>query len=238
MKKAIKNLVKKIPIDFTKNQKYDSLTKKIMTIVLEEESTFVDVGCHKGEVLIEAIKAAPKGIHYGFEPIPQMAEDLELKFGQNNIIKRVGLGSKRGTSTFNYVKSNPAYSGIKKRLYPKEEEIEEITINIDTLDNQLYDAKRVDLIKIDVEGGELNVLKGATKTIEKYTPVIVFEHGLGASEFYEATPEKMWEFFTSVGYCINTLKGFVEKSSVLSEKKFIELYTTNKEYYFVAKFKF
>ncbi len=59
MKKALKKLVKKLPIDFIKERKYDALIKKIMRIVLEKDSSFIDVGCHKGDFLIEANKFAP-----------------------------------------------------------------------------------------------------------------------------------------------------------------------------------
>mgnify|MGYP006104435099 CR=1 FL=1 len=237
MKNTIKAIIKKIPIDFTKNQKYDTLTKKIMRIVLEKDSSFVDVGCHKGEVLLEAIKFAPNGFHFGFEPIPTLYEQLILDFGKNCDIRQVGLSNSRGVSKFNYVKTNPAYSGIKKRAYPKQESIEEITIKLDTLDHQLFDATRVDFIKIDVEGGELNVLRGGVNIIRKFNPVIVFEYGLGASEFYNATPKEMWGFFDDVKYNIYTLKNFIESPSPISSIEFEGIFNTNKEYYFVARFR-
>ena len=235
--KTIKTIVKKIPIDFTKNQKYDTLTKKIMRIVLEKDSSFVDIGCHKGEVLREAMKFAPNGFHFGFEPIPALYQQLIIDFGKNCDIRQVGLSNIRGVSTFNYVKTNPAYSGIKKRTYPRKESIEEISINLDTLDNQLFDATRIDFIKIDVEGGELNVLRGGVNIIMKFNPVIVFEYGLGASEFYDAMPKEMWSFFDEVKYSIYTLKNFIESPSPISLIEFEEIFNTNKEYYFVARFR-
>jgi len=234
MKQTIKNIVKKIPIDFTKNQKYDTLTIKIMKIVLEKNSTFVDVGCHKGEVLTKAVNIAPNGLHYGFEPIPDLAQNLAKNFNFCEI-RNIGLSTERGTSKFNYVKTNPAYSGIKQRSYPGEEEIEEIEIEIDSLDNQLYDASRVDMIKIDVEGGELNVLRGAVKTISKFTPVVIFEFGLGAAEFYGTEPEDIWNFFQENNYSLFTLKNFVARTEALDETTFAQIYKKNEEYYFAAK---
>ena len=47
---VIKNIIKKI-FPVTHNIRYDNQTFQIMKIVLEADSTFVDVGCHKGEVL-------------------------------------------------------------------------------------------------------------------------------------------------------------------------------------------
>ncbi len=237
MRETIKSILKKIPVNLTRNQRYDALTLQIMQIVLEEDSSFVDVGCHKGELLDEALKLAPKGRHYAFEPIPDLYNKLIKTHGHLASIKNIALGEKRGRTTFQYVKTNPAYSGIKRRSYPKDEVIEEIEVELDTLDHQLRNAERIHLIKIDVEGGEMGVLKGAKNTLKKWSPVIVFEHGLGASEFYGTTPEEMWEFLNENDYCVFSLRGFVSNKSSLTIEQFIKLFETNKEYYFIAKAK-
>ncbi|MEZ4983026.1 MAG: FkbM family methyltransferase [Saprospiraceae bacterium] len=67
-------------------------------------------------------------------------------------------------TTFNYVVSNPAYSGLQKRRYDRPNEIDEkIEVETDLLDNVLAEDTRIDFMKIDVEGGEFFVLKGAQK---------------------------------------------------------------------------
>ena len=237
MKKVFKKLVKKNPIDFIKDRRYDALIKKIMRIVLEKDSSFIDVGCHKGDFLIEANKFAPSGSHVGFEPIPYFYNKLVITFGDINDIRQLGLSNERGETTFNYVKSNPLYSGIKKRNYPGKESIEELNIKVDTLDHQLFESSRVDLIKIDVEGAELNVLRGSFNTITKFNPVIVFEYELGASDVYDATPLEMWSFFNKVKYSVYTLKNFIKKPMPLSFAEFTEIYDSKKEHYFVARFR-
>ena len=237
LRNSLKNIIKKIPIRFTSNQRYDSQTKRIMQIVLEHNSTFIDVGSHKGEVLSKALKIAPQGKHYAFEPIPQIHKKLDKRYGQYCEIKNIGLSDHFGESSFNHVVSNPAYSGIKQRTYPKKEKIKEITIQVDTLDNQLFDQERIDMIKIDVEGGELDVLKGAVKILKKFNPVIVFEHGKGAAEYYETTPIEVYDFLENQQYSLFTLKAFIDNSSSLSKEEFIALFNSNKEYYFLAKAK-
>ena len=237
MKKVFKKLVKKSPIDFIKDRRYDALIKKIMRIVLEKDSSFIDIGCHKGDFLIEANKFAPSGSHVGFEPIPYFYNKLVITFGGLNDIRQLCLSNERGETTFNYVKSNPLYSGIKKRNYPGKESIEELNIKVDTLDHQLFESSRVDLIKIDVEGAELNVLRGSLNTINKFNPVIVFEYELGASDVYDATPVEMWRFFEKAKYNIYTLKNFIKKPLPLSFAEFTEIYNSEKEHYFVARFR-
>ena len=168
MKKAIKNLIKKIPISFTQNQRYDQQTKKVLKLVLKSDSNCIDVGCHEGEVLEIMLKHAPKGNHIGFEPIPELFQSLEEKFPPNCSFYQIGLSNKKGSSTFNHVISNPGYSGIKKRKYDKPNEKDQsITIEIDLLDNILPEDSKVDFIKIDVEGAEWLVMDGGKNLIKK-----------------------------------------------------------------------
>jgi FkbM family methyltransferase len=222
---------------FVKKRKYDALIKKIMRIVLEEDSSFIDVGCYRGNFLLEANKFAPSGAHIGFEPIPDIYTKVIKTLGGVNDIRQIGLSDERGETTFNYVKSNPLYSGIKKRNYPGKESIEELIIKVDTLDHQLFQSPRVDLIKIDVEGAELNVLKGGINTITKFNPVIVFEYEQGASDVYGVTPAEIWSFFDKVKYSVYTLKNFIDNPLPLSFSRFKEIYTSNDEHFFVARFR-
>jgi FkbM family methyltransferase len=208
-----------------------------MRIVLEEDSSFIDVGCYRGNFLLEANKFAPSGAHIGFEPIPDIYTKVIKTLGGVNDIRQIGLSDERGETTFNYVKSNPLYSGIKKRNYPGKESIEELIIKVDTLDHQLFQSPRVDLIKIDVEGAELNVLKGGINTITKFNPVIVFEYEQGASDVYGVTPAEIWSFFDKVKYSVYTLKNFIDNPLPLSFSRFTEIYTSNDEHFFVARFR-
>jgi FkbM family methyltransferase len=185
----------------------------------------------------QALKLAPNGRHFAYEPIPYLYEELKIKYKDNCVVKNYAISDSSGNSNFHHVVSNPAYSGIKKRSYPKEEKISKIKIKTTTLDDQLINENRVDLIKIDVEGGEFGVLKGAEKVIEKFHPVIIFEHGLGASEYYNTSSEDIFDFFENSQYSLFTLKGFISESLPLSKDKFNDLYHRNKEYYFLAMFK-
>jgi len=234
MNNSVKSIVKKV-FPVTLNQRYDKQTKRIMQIVLEDESTFIDVGSHKGEVLELALKISKKGKHFAFEPIPNLFHKLNNKYGSKCEVLNYGLSDQKKQSSFQHVTTNPAYSGIRKRTYPKDEQVETIQIQLDTLDNQLKQHDRVDMIKIDVEGAELEVLKGGKKIIEKFHPIIVFEHGLGASDHYNTSPEDILSFFDYHQYQLFTLKGFIADEPALLRNEFIDFYLTNKEYYFLAK---
>ncbi len=138
----MKFLIKKLPIAITKNQRYDRQTELIISKVCGKESSCIDVGCHKGEVLDIMLQYAPNGTHFGFEPIPEMYHALCEKYGDNCEFFDVALSDEVGETTFNHVISNPAYSGIQKRKYDRPEEQDTtITVRKDTLDNLIRSCK-------------------------------------------------------------------------------------------------
>ncbi len=236
IKNTIRAILNFLHLDLTKNLEYDRLTKKIMQRVITNNTNCIDVGCHKGEMLDEMLKYAPNGTHFGFEPIPYLYEALQKKYTTKATIYPYALSNTNGTSTFQLVKNAPAYSGINRRKYDIETpNVEEITVELKTLD-ELIDANlKIEFIKIDVEGGEFGVLKGAEQLLKKNKPTIVFESGLGASDYYGTTPDALYQFLTqNIGLKIYTLKSFINEKKSLSLKEFEEYFNTNKEYYFIA----
>lgn len=237
MKQLLKNIIKTIPIDFTKNQQYDSQAKKVIAEVCSKDSCCIDIGAHKGEVLDAMLKYAPQGKHHVFEPIPALYEGLIRKYAANRncLVHSYALSNTKGTTTFNYVISNPSYSGLIKRKYDKPNE-QDTTIEVETelLDNILPAGYKPDLIKIDVKGGELQVLEGAIQTLKKHQPVVIFEHGLGASDFYGSTPEKLYELFASCKMRISTMQRWLNNRPCLSKEEFAAHYYQKKDYYFIA----
>ncbi len=112
----LKSIIEKLPIRFTQNQKYDYQTKLVIEKVCKADSYCIGVGCHKGEVLDLFIYKAKSASHWGFEPIPVLFYEISKKYFSNaNIqIKQIALSNCSGKTSFNYVLSNPSYSGIKK----------------------------------------------------------------------------------------------------------------------------
>ncbi len=237
MKKTIKQLIKKIPIAFTKNQQYDKQTLNIIKKVCKADSNCIDVGAHKGEVLDQILRFAPQGTHFAFEPIPVLYKGLVEKYKSNPKCKifDIALSNNKGTSTFNYVVSNPSYSGLIKRKYDRENEQDtQITVKTDLLDDTIPSGTKITLIKIDVEGGELLVMQGAKKVLTENKPIVIFEHGLGASDFYNSTPVQVHGLLTECGLKISRLKDWLNDKPNLSLQQFEDIYKRNSEYYFIA----
>lgn len=224
-----------LKIDLSINMKYDRLTYSIMRKQLRKDSNCIDVGCHKGEILEEILKFSPEGKHFGFEPIPNLYKYLLDKYSKKASILPYALSNRIGEETFNFVKNDPAYSGLKKRKYNRvDPEIEKIKVKVRTLDS-LFDSEiKIDFIKIDVEGAELLVLKGARELLLKSRPLIVFECGLGASEYYGTKPNDVYDYFEALDFRISRLEDYMISNMYLSREAFIEVYKDQSDYYFIA----
>lgn len=236
LKDLIRSTLNKLHLDLTKNLEYDRLTKKVMKRHLTQYSNCIDVGCHKGEILDLIIKISPKGKHFAFEPIPQLFSFISEKYGSRAEIFPYALSNQEGKTTFNYVRNAPAYSGLKKRQYEvKNPDIEEIDVEIRTLDSIIPEDVKIDLIKIDVEGAELGVLQGGINTIKKNKTLIIFEFGLGASDFYGSTPKDIYQLLVeNAGLKIYTLSDWLKNKIPLDLSKFSDHFNNKTEYYFIA----
>lgn len=72
---------------------------------------------------------------------------------------------------------------------------------VDTLDNILLDkVKKIDGIKIDAEGYDFSVLRGAEKIIKKYKPLLLLEISESSLRKNNSTPEDIFNFVKDLGY--------------------------------------
>lgn len=235
-KETIKEILALLNIDVTQNMKYDRQTRTIIQKAVQNNSSCIDIGCHKGEILDLFLKYAPAGKHYGFEPIPVLYQNLKKKYQSKAEILPYALTDEPGEAVFNYVKNAPAYSGLKQRKYDVEKpEIEKVKVKLEKLDNIIPENQSIQLIKIDVEGAEFGVLKGGKDTICRNKPFIIFEFGLGASDYYGTTPEQIYHFLVEeCNLQISLLKSWLKNKEPLSLEQLREVYSNNSEYYFIA----
>lgn len=236
IKSIIRELFIYLHIDLTKNIQYDRLTQQIIKKELKSNYNCVDIGCHKGEILDLILKYSSDGHHYAFEPIPYLFSALKKKYEQKASVFPYALSDQEGTSSFQLVKNAPAYSGLKKRHYDTANpDIEEITVEIKTLDSIIPEAEPIHFIKIDVEGGEFGVLKGAKNLLKKNKPLILFECGKGASDYYGTHPGDLYTFIADeIGLKVYTLDSYLKNKNALDKITFEHYFETNKEYYFIA----
>jgi FkbM family methyltransferase len=201
----------------------------LLAFALRADSSCIDVGCHEGGFLREVLRLAPEGRHLAFEPIPHLYEYVASEFPDVDI-RRIALSDAAGTATFMHVRDLPGYSGLRRRTYPGEQDVEEITVETARLDDVLPADFVPALVKIDVEGAEELVLRGAERTLRRHQPIVVFEHGLGAADHYGTQSVAVWDIFRDAGMRIFDL----DANGPYGREEFQDEFLRNRRWNFVA----
>jgi FkbM family methyltransferase len=207
------------------SRNYDHLTASIAARVLSHGGNSIDVGANAGYILNTLTKLSPTGSHWAFEPIPRFAERLRKKF-PGVTVEEVALSDYTGTAQFNYLPEDPAYSSLLNR--PQLEagrKVQPLSVAVRRLDECIPQEVPIAFIKIDVEGAEAAVLRGAAQLLQRSKPVVVFESSANLKE------------------CIKTLERTGFRASLLSDFTSNRRLTANElitigrergEYYYVA----
>ena len=194
----------------------------LLRSVLKEDSNCIDIGVYRGRVLSELVRLAPKGKHIAYEPLPHLYKNVSAQFPAVDV-RLAAVSNEVGETTFTYVKNMPAESGFRERAQRKNQQIEKITVRTEALDACLPEGYVPTLIKIDVEGAELQVFQGAIQTIKKYKPVIIFEHGKGGATYYNTQPRDVYHLLCEeVGLRLFDLDGQEISSLAQLEEAFAE----------------
>jgi FkbM family methyltransferase len=139
----------------------------------------IDVGANNGWVLmnIATIVTLNNGFVYGFEPHPETYKrcirNIEASNIKNCIVYNMGCGEMSSELLMTSVKASN--SGQNRIIDENEVAENTVRIKIVKLDEQLANIEQIDLIKIDVEGFEMHVLKGANKILTRFRPKLFIE---------------------------------------------------------------
>jgi hypothetical protein len=100
--------------------------------------------------------------------------------------------------------------------------VREISVATERLDDVLEEGYAPALIKIDVEGAELGVLRGAVETLHRHRPFVLFEHGVGGADLYDARPGELFDLLASCRLRIFDLEGTGPYTREQFEATFVE----------------
>ena len=178
--------------------------------LLKQDMTFLDIGANMGYyTLLSGKIVGNKGRVIAFEPTSNGFERLETNVSLNKFksveIEKLGLSNKNKKIKAN-LRSSWKISGL---VEPEKE-----TIDMMKLDNYLAIRKigRVDFIKIDVDGYEYEVLKGAKKTLETYKPILYLEMGHYENKIPQYTLKEVIDFVKELEYSFHYEDGRPFKS--------------------------
>ena len=184
---------------------------------LQEGDIFIDVGAQVGYYsLVASRRVGRTGRVVSVEPNPPTIERLQRNIRLNNAtnvtIQQVACTDTE--KTLHFFQSNVANTGessfSEKNAHSKRE-IEVRGVPLDSIVRTL-DLRRIDLVKIDVEGAELEVLRGMKESLAKYRPKLIVELQKETLENLGASLEEVYEFFRANGY---TLQRHIDRDNYL-----------------------
>ncbi|MGI8892002.1 MAG: FkbM family methyltransferase [Bacteroidia bacterium] len=179
--------------------------------VIHEGMTFYDVGANIGEYTVHGAKmVGPKGKIISFEPVPKffsyLNENINLnEFGDRVKLFKFGLSDTTQTVLFSIPVDKNIGNAINEGMASQFHSIsmsDKFECNLKRLDDVFIeeDLPKPDLIKIDVEGGELFVLKGATEILKKFKPKIILEFNKSNCLNAGYTQEDLYQIIKDLHY--------------------------------------
>lgn len=139
-----------------------------------KQGEFLDVGANVGYYTAYAAKFSGRVI--AMEPHPQVAQQLARSVPRNVEVIRAAASDHHGKAELKIPTRGGAdvatRSSIEEGANPG---FDERIVGVDLIPVDTIDLKNLTAMKIDVEGHELAVLRGAVKTIEKFEPAVIVE---------------------------------------------------------------
>jgi len=168
----------------------------ILPNLIDEDTVFIDVGAYQGLYTVYACKHAKKVLAVEPNPIAlaYLKTNIALNNCHNTIVAPKAAGDRRGMVKLRIPR--PAKKGhisTMASIVWSFKEALEIDVETDTLDNIVDEAglDTIDIVKIDVEGAEGLVVKGAERTLRKARAILV-----------EIWPKNAWiiSYLQALGY--------------------------------------
>lgn len=212
----------------------DQLATTLITKICGSHKTFVDVGAHIGSIIARVRYKDPSIKIIAIEAIPEKVQNLRRRFPFVDL-HGCAAGETSGDISFFVDTRRSGYSSLAKPIGSDKGSKLEIRVPIEKLDN-LVKAVDVDAIKIDVEGAELGVLRGAVDILRKCRPVVMFESAPTGDNGLGYTKVEMMNFMNSLDFAVIVPNRLAHEDDGLTAVGFIEshLYPRRTTNYFAV----
>jgi FkbM family methyltransferase len=182
-----------------------------MSGTLTEGMTMIDVGAHMGIYsMIGAKLVGESGVVIALEPSTREFQRLAFHVTLNDLrnvrcLQAAASGSAGEKALKIASEWNSGHNTFGEFFSPAVEKTREERVPTQTLDAlvAVHGLERVDLIKIDVEGHELQVLAGAVETLKRFRPRMLIEVFEETLRHHGASVEAVMAFLEAHGYALN-----------------------------------
>ncbi len=185
----------------------------VMRALVEPESCMFDVGANIGLMAIPVLVSEPQCRVISFDPSANVLPSLRKTmagspFGDRWTLVEKAVGASPGTITFTLSsQANSLFDGI--RPTQRVASAVQVQVEMTTLDVVWNDlgCPRVSMIKIDVEGAESEVLRGAVECLRAERPFVLLEWNRQNLAAYECPQDFILKFAHEAGYEVMTVPG-------------------------------
>ena len=161
---------------------YEYVYRSVFVGQVTAGSIVLDVGANVGEyALLAALSTGPTGRVLAVEPNPEMVQRLLRNVEWNRIsnldVLPVALGSLEMLGTLTVPNGRPFLGTMNGDAFANDEPTTSYKVPVTRLDDLLSkkDRRRLAVVKVDVEGWELEVLQGGRETLAEAKPVVLYE---------------------------------------------------------------
>lgn len=217
--------------------------------LLRPGDVILDIGSNVGVVSLLLLHDNPEiGDIYSFEPLPVTFEKMKKNMALNSNPEKIhpfniGMSNEIGSFDFYLPGADEAASmrpnmddyymrEIVNGVYTGRKKMEKIACQVSTIDDFVIQQsiKRVNLIKIDVEGNEYNVLLGGADVLSQYKPTVYVEMLRKHAARFGYHPNDIIAYMKSLGYGC-----FVLREGKLAQFDFMDDNTLETNFFFVHK---
>jgi FkbM family methyltransferase len=185
---------------------YEKNTVQIISQILKPGDIFMDVGAHCGQyTLIASSSVGATGQVHSFEPDPEtfklLSENVKLNNLANVYVNELALSSQEGIRTLYFASSH--CTGASSLSTPYTYSDVNCEVKCTTFDSYIHQNKfeEVDVLKIDIEGHEIEALKGGNLLLSsKNRPIIIAEFSEQTQNYFGYTCKDLARFLVDRTY--------------------------------------
>jgi len=165
-----------------------------------------DVGANAGQTITKLVGAFPDAEVHAFEPVKKTYDLIRSRFAayDNLTLNQLALGDHNADMDI-YIPQHDTMASLVKPSDYDESQIESEQVTVQTLDAYCdeHNIAIIDLLKIDAEGYDLQVLKGATKLFENQAiKLVLVELGFDPKSSYHVSFEVVHSYLANYGFDI------------------------------------
>jgi FkbM family methyltransferase len=190
---------------------YERILEITYRLFISKGGTVVDIGAHTGRhTAVFADLVGEAGMVHAIEPLPDAVKSFRLRNLGNNVkLHQLAISTKNGVVPFIYAQGTPEESGLRVKSYnqPSLTVPRKIEVKTCPLDDVLHNVDKIDFIKIDAEGAEIECLKSGVNIISRTRPLISVEYGYPGYSAFGLERKALFDQASKIGYVIGDLFG-------------------------------